>query len=271
MNRRGEQEQLIQLAPSDIAVSRWDLRSFPYNNEALDSLVKSLRRHGVLNPLRAFINEQGEYELIAGHRRLVASIEAGLETIPVRLIDYGKELARTLPRIHEQVIIDNLEREDLSPLEVGLAIKALMDEQGYTRQEVGRILGKSMGWLDNRLQILNLTSEIHGALLNGDISFFVARQMTNLSPKSQIKALETIKQEGASTTRLAQSIIKNIKVSSGVDRKTWKKWLPIKEAADKVGISVEEMKKLCIDGVIKYQKEERWFVASEDIEKRKLV
>jgi len=139
-----------------------------FDREALDGLAASIRLHGLLQPLVVRRIPAG-YELIAGERRLRAAIEAGLEEVPVVVRD-----APPAERL-ELALIENLQREDLSPLEEAEAYRHLIDEYGLTQEEIARRVGKSRPAITNALRLLALPDAVKTQLESGALSAGHAR------------------------------------------------------------------------------------------------
>ena len=139
-----------------------------FEEEPLDSLAESIRRHGVLQPL--VVRRVGErYELIAGERRLRAAAAAGLAAVPVVFRD-----ADDLDRM-EIALVENLQREDLTPLEEAAAFRRLMDEFGLTQEEVASRVGKSRPAVANALRLLGLPDPVKEQLASGALTAGHAR------------------------------------------------------------------------------------------------
>jgi ParB family chromosome partitioning protein len=160
-----------------------------FDEEALRSLSESIRSYGVLQPLTVTRKEierpeEGivvEYELIAGERRLRASKLAGLREVPV-VIRSGEDTDRMKL---ELAIIENLQREDLNPLDRAKAFRRLADEFGLQHKEIGQRVGKSREYVSNTLRILQLPQEMQLALERGDISEGHTRPLLMLADKPQ--------------------------------------------------------------------------------------
>ncbi len=145
----------------------------------LADLVSSVKKHGILQPLVVSVRENdGEYELIAGERRLRAAKEVGLEQVPivVRTVNEQEKL--------ELALIENIQRQDLNAVEEALAYKALIDEFNLTQEEVAREVGKSRSAVANTIRLLDLPNEIRKALQDSKISRSHARTLL-AEPDSQ--------------------------------------------------------------------------------------
>ncbi len=136
-----------------------------FDEEALDELVESMREHGVLQPLLvSSSNAEGVYQLIAGERRLRAAKLAGLTRVPVIV----KEAATR--ELLELALVENLQREDLNPIEEAIAYQRLGGEFGITQDEIANRVGRSRAAVANTMRLLSLSDEIKQSLASGEIS-----------------------------------------------------------------------------------------------------
>ncbi len=150
-----------------------------FNAESIAELAESIRDQGVLQPLLVTATENGRYRIIAGERRFRACRQAGLETVPciVRDLDAFTRM--------EVSLIENLQREDLNPMEAALGINALMERCQYTQEKVSQRLGKSRSAVANLLRLLNLPEEIREMVRDGRLSAGHARALAALSSESE--------------------------------------------------------------------------------------
>lgn len=142
-----------------------------FDEEALQELADSIRQHGVLQPLLVRPMTTGGYQLVAGERRWRASRLAELKEVPVII----KELSDT--EAMEIAIIENLQREDLNPIEEAEGLQALIDKCDYTQEQVAVSVGKSRPAIANALRLLRLPVEVREMTKNGDISAGHARAL----------------------------------------------------------------------------------------------
>lgn len=142
-----------------------------FDEAALEELAQSIKQHGVLQPLLVRPIPSGGYQLVAGERRWRACRIAGLNKVPVVI----KELTDT--ETMEIAIIENLQREDLNPIEEAEGLQALIDKCGYTQEEVAVSVGKSRPAIANSLRLLRLPQEVRDMTKNGDISAGHARAL----------------------------------------------------------------------------------------------
>lgn len=164
-----DEDKIIHISPSLIKANPYQPRNL-FSESALKELMDSILEHGIFQPL--IVTRKGvNFELIAGERRLRAANQLNLETVPVivRKVDEQKKL--------ELALLENLQREDLSPIENALAFKKLMDEFNLTQDEVAKKVGKARSSLANTLRLLTLPELIQRALLNKQISEAHAKQL----------------------------------------------------------------------------------------------
>ncbi|NQU83908.1 MAG: ParB/RepB/Spo0J family partition protein [Parcubacteria group bacterium] len=161
-----------------------------FNHAELEELVISIKQYGVLQPLLVSDLGGGQYELIAGERRLRASKIAGLKNVPVILksINAQKRL--------EIALVENLHRDDLNPLEEARAYKNLMDEFNLKHDGIAKKMGKSRSQISNTMRLLNLPENIQGAIIDKRIPASSARLLVTLTPKEQELFLKNILKRG---------------------------------------------------------------------------
>lgn len=158
-----------------------------FNQESLEDLAASIREHGIIQPLIVISDGPNQYTLIAGERRLRASKIAGLKEVPaiVRTATEQEQL--------EFAIIENVQREDLNPIERARAFQRLIDDFSLTHEEVAQRVGKSRVTVTNALRLLNLPVGVQQAVLSGSISEGHARALLALnSPRAIENVMETV-------------------------------------------------------------------------------
>ena len=163
----------VTLKISEIEPNRTQPRK-EFDEQALSELAESISQHGLLQPLLVRPLTLGGYQIVAGERRYRASRMAGLTEVPVII----KELTDT--ETMEIALIENLQREDLSPVEEALGYKALIDEHGFSQEEVAKSVGKSRPAVANALRLLKLPDNIMEYLKDGKISAGHARALLTL-------------------------------------------------------------------------------------------
>lgn len=175
-------DTLLETVVRDIAIEDIDPNTDQprreFDKEALEQLADSIREAGVLSPI--LVVENGlRYRIVAGERRYRASRIAGLATVPCIVRDM------TTAQQMEAALIENLQRQDLNPIEEAAAIRSLMQECGYTQEEAAQKLGKSRPVIANALRLLNLPKEITDLVVTGDLSAGHARVLAGLNDKKR--------------------------------------------------------------------------------------
>lgn len=145
-----------------------------FDAEKLEVLAKSIKEHGMIQPIVVVKAEGGRYTIVAGERRWRAAKKAGLTTIPVVIKDYSSQT------VTEVALIENLQREDLNPIEEALGYKTLMDDYNLTQEDISRKIGKSRSAVANSLRLLSLEEELQKYLISGEISEGHARAILSL-------------------------------------------------------------------------------------------
>ncbi len=158
-----------------------------FDDDKLTELADSIKEHGVIQPI-IVTKKDDYYQIIAGERRWRASKKVGLKTIPAIIRSYDDKKTR------EVSLIENIQRQNLNPLETAKAIKELMEEHEMTQEEISKTLGKSRSSIANTLRILNLDSRVQEMIEMGQISEGHARSIASIdSPEKQYKfALDII-------------------------------------------------------------------------------
>tara|TARA_E500000331_G_scaffold316358_1_gene327003 strand:- start:682 stop:1596 length:915 start_codon:yes stop_codon:yes gene_type:complete len=157
-----ENGELVWLKVEELKTNPQQPRS-SFNDKQQEELTESIRNHGILQPILVRLNNFG-YELIAGERRLRAARAAGLEVIPAFVRDVDDQNS------FEQAIVENLQRDNLNAIEEATAFQRLIDEFGYTQQQVSERVGKGRPTIANSLRLLHLSLEIQDMLKAGQIS-----------------------------------------------------------------------------------------------------
>lgn len=172
-NESEDQNSTVTLKISEIEPNRKQPRQ-EFEPEALNELSESIAQHGVLQPLVVRPIFGGGYEIVAGERRFRASRMAGLTEVPVVIRELTDEQAMEL------ALIENLQREDLSDLELAMGYESLMKEYDMTQEQVANTVNKSRSAIANTLRLIKLPDSIKTMLTNGDISSGHARALLGL-------------------------------------------------------------------------------------------
>ena len=167
-----------------------------FDSEALSELADSIAQHGVLQPLLLRPMFTGGYRIVAGERRWRAARMAGLSEVPavIREMTDAEEMLFAL--------IENLQREDLSPLEEARGYQTLIDAQGFTQEEVSQTVGKSRPAITNSLRLLNLPEDVQQMLDRGEITAGHARTLLSFKTPEAIRLGAEKAKEGASVREL---------------------------------------------------------------------
>lgn len=175
-----------------------------FDPASLEELAGSIKEHGLLQPILVFGDEEEGYALIAGERRLRASKLAGLPTIKAIVVDIQTE------RLRELALIENIQREDLNPIDLAQSYKELIEDYGITHEELAKKISKSRTQITNTLRLLTLSDEVQAQLLEGKITQGHAKVLVGLSPEEQKVASASIIGQKLSV-RETESLIKRLK------------------------------------------------------------
>ncbi|MGM0983201.1 MAG: ParB/RepB/Spo0J family partition protein [Pseudomonadota bacterium] len=171
--------------------------------EALEELADSIRAQGVMQPIVVRPVGESRYEIIAGERRWRAAQLAELDVIPAVIRDVTDEVALAL------ALIENIQREDLNPVEEAMALKRLLDEFALTQQQVADAVGRSRAQVANLLRLLTLDPEVQTLLERGDLDMGHARALLALSGARQRKAAHEVVNKDL-TVRDTEALVKRI-------------------------------------------------------------
>ena len=170
-----------------------------FNEQALQELADSIAMHGVIMPI--VVNKKGsKYMIIAGERRWRASRLAGLRDIPAIIKDYSDR------EVKEISLIENLQREDLNPIEAATAMKQLMDEYGITQEELAERIGKSRSAVANTLRLLSLDDGVIDMVSAGSLSQGHARALITLPKEVQISIASKAVSKKLSVREVEQAV-----------------------------------------------------------------
>ena len=177
MNMNNMEKEIVYVSLDDIIPNRFQPR-LSFDEEALNELAKSIRQHGIIQPL--VLRKVGtKFEIIAGERRYKASYIAGLTKVPAVIIDLNDNESA------EVAIVENIQRKNLSPIEEAKSYKKLLDRGYLTQDELASRMGKTQGAISNKLRLLNLTQDVQDALLNNQISERHARSLLRLENEDE--------------------------------------------------------------------------------------
>ena len=211
------EEENVQTLPISRVEPRRDQPRREFDPETLQDLAESIREYGLIQPITVRPLDKGFYQIIAGERRWRAAREAGLTEVPVRIIQADDRLAMEL------ALVENLQREDLNPMEEAAGYRKLMDDYGLTQEEAARRVQKSRPAVANALRLLSLSENVGKLVSDGKLSAGHARALLPLKdPKVQEKAAGEVIARGLSvrqTEALAAALLRS-------DRETPEKTAP---------------------------------------------
>ena len=170
-----------------------------FDEASLAELAESIREHGIIQPLTVREMPNGYYQIIAGERRWRASRLAGLKEVPVRVIEADDR------RTAELALVENLQREDLNPIEEAKGYKTLIDEFGLTQEEAAKSVGRSRPSITNALRLLSLSPKVLEMVEKNELSAGHARALISISDdKKQLDAAKEVREKGLSVRKTEQ-------------------------------------------------------------------
>lgn len=207
----GEEERLRNIPVDLIQRGKYQPR-VEMNEAALEDLAASIKAQGVMQPIVIRSIAAQKYEIIAGERRWRASQMAGLSSIPAVVKQVSDEAAIAMS------LIENIQRENLNPIEEAMALKRLQDEFELTQQEVASAVGKSRATVTNLMRLIGLHIEVQKMLQVGKLEMGHARALLTLSDTKQVEFARLVANKGLSV-RQTESLVRNVNTGSELDRK----------------------------------------------------
>ena len=179
--KTSETNQMNMVAIADLSRNPYQPRQ-NFKEEKLEELSKSIKKNGIIQPIavRPSKSNAGKFEIIAGERRWLAAQRAGLHEIPVRILDISD--VESL----EVAIVENIQRDDLNPIEEAKGYKRLNDEFKYDHESISKLMSKSRSHISNTLRLLTLPSDVIAMLEEGTLSSGQARPLIGISNASNI-------------------------------------------------------------------------------------
>jgi ParB family chromosome partitioning protein len=206
-----EEKQQIQTLPIEyMQRGKYQPRK-DINPEKLQELADSIKAQGIIQPVVVRKIAQEKYEIIAGERRWRAAQLAGLQQVPVVIKEIDDRAAMAI------ALIENIQREDLNPLEEADALKRLLDEFAMTHQQIADAVGKSRTTITNLLRLMELQPEVKKLLANGQLEMGHARALLSLDGIKQVAAAHKIANEGL-TVRAAERLVKDAHAESKIQK-----------------------------------------------------
>ena len=211
-NDEPQEKSAYQLLPIYKVEPNPDQPRQDFDEEELEALAESIRVHGILQPLTVRETRSGYYQIIAGERRWRAARLANLSEVPVIVIEADDK------KVMELALIENLQRQDLNPVEEALGYQSLIEEYGLTQEEAANRVGKSRPAVANALRLLGLCPEVMEKLRSGELSAGHARAILTLkTEKLQREAAKKIIALGMSV-RAAETLCKNMAKEKPAER-----------------------------------------------------
>lgn len=198
---------IIDLSIKNISTNPFQPRTH-FNDEALKELSTSISELGIIQPVTVRKTKKGEFELVSGERRYRASQMAGLESIPayVRLANDQESL--------EMALVENIQREDLDPIEIGLSYRRLIEEINLTQDQLSDRVGKKRSTITNYMRLLKLDPIIQTGIRDGFVTMGHGRALVNVEDvKTQLDLYKQIVKKGLSV-RATETLVRNAKNSS---------------------------------------------------------
>jgi len=230
MGSVGDADALRMLKVDQLQPGKYQPRSH-MDQAALQTLADSIKSQGIMQPIITRKIAGDRYEIIAGERRWRASQLAGLKEVPVIVRDIPDESALAM------ALIENIQRENLNPLEESTGIKRLIDEFGMTHETAAQAVGRSRSAVTNLLRLQNLHAQVQEKLINGLLDMGHARALLSLNEAAQITAAEQIVQKGLSV-RDAEKLVKTIGLEVSAPPKVKKPDQDVQRLQDEIAESL---------------------------------
>lgn len=207
-----QKDSVVELKINDISPNSAQPRKL-FNEDALQELADSIKENGVIQPIIVAKRGKG-YRIVAGERRWRASRLAGLSVIPAIVRDLTDQ------QTMEQALIENIQRQDLNPLEEAFAMDNLMKEHGLTQEALAKKLGKSRPAIANTLRLINIDESLQDFVRNGDLSAGHARALLAISDREEQKKAADIVMTKELSVRETEELVKTILSPKSPSRKT---------------------------------------------------
>ena len=207
-----DEEERLRNIPIDLIQRGKYQPRVEMNEAALEDLAASIKAQGVMQPIVIRSIAAQKYEIIAGERRWRASQIAGLSSIPAVVKQVSDEAAIAMS------LIENIQRENLNPIEEAMALKRLQDEFELPQQEVASAVGKSRATVTNLMRLIGLHTDVQKMLQVGKLEMGHARALLTLSDTKQVEFAKLVANKGLSV-RQTESLVRNVNTGSELDRK----------------------------------------------------
>ena len=265
VNKAAGGEAVITISLNKIKPNRYQPRQ-NFNKEKLQELADSIKKHGLAQPVLVTPSiAPGEYELIAGERRFRASKMAGLKDIKAIVRQSADDKQK-----FDLALIENLQREDLDPVEQAKAFKRLIEEFGHTHEEIAAVIGKNRSVITNTLRLLNLPEDIRQLITEGKLSAGHGRMLAGIEDEQQMRALVAQILSETLSVRAVERIAFEMKGEAS-DKKEKSEKKPEKQEIELIHLKEEIQRKLGtkanIAGTSKKGKIEIFYYSLQDLER----
>jgi ParB family chromosome partitioning protein len=217
---------LNKISISDLSRNPYQPRQF-FNEEKLEELSNSIKKNGIIQPIavRPKKSDSGKYEIVAGERRWLAAQKAGLHEIPVTVLDLSD--VESL----EVAIVENIQRDDLNPVEEARGYKRLADEFNYDHESISKLMSKSRSHISNTLRLLTLPEDVISMLQEGTLTSGQARPLIGISNASSIAEEIVTKNYSA---RRVEFLVKGKKIDKSGKKKYDANIFDVQERIEKI-------------------------------------
>ena len=252
-----KEKQLNKISISDLSRNPYQPRN-TFNQEKLEELSNSIRKKGVIQPIavRPKKNDSGKYEIVAGERRWLAAQRAGLHEIPVNILDLSD--AESL----EVAIVENIQRDDLNPVEEAKGYERLSKEFKYDHESISKLMSKSRSHISNSLRLLTLPPDVLNMIEEGSLTAGQARPLIGLIDPSRVAEEIVLKNYSA---RKVEYLVKSKKIKK-TDKKYDSNIMQAQERIEKtLGLKVNIANKKDNSGkiIIEYKDLEQFELVSD--------
>ncbi len=204
-------EEVLELSLNKIQSNPYQPR-YVFDSAKIDELAKSIKEHGVFQPI--IVKKVGNvYNIVSGERRYKACLKLGMDTIPAIVRNYEKD------KVIEIALVENLQRENLTPVEEAKAYRQIMRELDYTQAELGKKVGKSRPYITNILGLLNLPDDVLDLVDQGKISMGHARVLSKLSDLNKIRAIAKLIVDKGLSVRQVEELASEEKKNKEIKKK----------------------------------------------------
>lgn len=228
-------DKLVQMQLDQLQRGQFQPRS-KFDGSKLDDLTQSIASQGVIQPLVVREIAENQFEIIAGERRWRAAKQAGLNEVPVVIRDIDDQVALAI------ALIENIQRESLTPIEEAKALSRLIQDFKMTHEEISQVIGRSRSAVSNLLRLLKLSDAVKALLENGEIEMGHARTLLPLPGELQIKLAQEVATRGLSVRQTEMLVRQALNPNPKNIKKPSPQWLEMTESISKRLNSKAEIK-----------------------------